>query len=114
MHNESKVAARRTYQFYSKFKGNWKGLTSRKFFKIKKEKYFELLKGREELERKILLAFLELSADHMIEDHVQEQYMTDHIVKDYDLQNHVTTENHMKDHPDRKYMISDQHTMLVG
>ncbi len=45
IHNESKVATRRTYQFYSKFKGDWEGPTSRKFSKIKKEKYSELLKG---------------------------------------------------------------------
>ena len=70
IHNESKVATRRTYQFYSKFKGDWEGSFSQKFSKMRKEKYSELLKGWEELEREILLAFLELSASHMTEDYV--------------------------------------------
>ncbi len=52
---------------------------------MKKEKFFKLLKEREELKREILLAFLKLLADHVIEDHVQEQYMTDHVVKDHNL-----------------------------
>ncbi len=84
IHNKSKVAARRIYQFYSKFKGDWKGPTSWKFSKMKKEKFSELLKKWEELEREILLAFSELSAGHMTEDHVIEQYMIDHIIKDYE------------------------------
>ena len=83
MHNKSKIAARRTYQFYSKFKGNWKGFTSRKFFKMKKKRYSELLKGREELEREILLTFSKLLAGHVTEDHVQEHHVTDHVVGDH-------------------------------
>ncbi len=35
---------------------------------MKKEKYFKLFKGREELEKEILLAFSELSAGHVTED----------------------------------------------
>ncbi len=98
IHNESKVTARRTYQFYSKFKRNLKGFTSQKFSKMKKKKYFKLFKGQEELERKILLVFSEVSADYMTEDHMQEQHVTDHIVEDHDLQYHVITEDHLEDH----------------
>ena len=60
-----------------------------------------------------MLAFLELSAGY-VEDHVQEQYMIDHIVENYDLQYHITIENHMKDHPDGQHVTSDQHIMLIG
>jgi len=70
IYNESKIAARRIYQFYSKFKGNWKEFLPRKFFKIRKKKYSKLLKGQEELEREILLAFLELLVGHVTENHV--------------------------------------------
>ena len=45
IHNKSKIAVKRTYQFYLKFKGDQKGLLSQKFSKIRKEKYFKLLKG---------------------------------------------------------------------
>jgi len=38
---------------------------------MKKKKFSELLKRQEELERKILLAFLELSAGYVTEDHMQ-------------------------------------------
>jgi len=48
-----------------------------------------------------VLAFAELSADHVTEDHMQKQYVTDHVVEDHDLQYHVTTEDHMKDHSKR-------------
>ncbi len=71
IHNKSKVAARRIYQFYLKFKEDWKEFTSQKLSKMRKKKYSELLKGWEELERKILLAFSELLAGYMTEDHVQ-------------------------------------------
>ncbi len=37
---------------------------------MKKEKFFELLKEQEKLERKILLAFIELSAGYVIEDYM--------------------------------------------
>ncbi len=40
--------------------------------------------------------------------------MTDHIVEDHDLQYHVTTEDHMEDHPEGQHVTSDQSTMLVG
>src|ERR1044072_9852654 len=38
LHKESRVSARRTYMFYNVCKGNWKGLSPRKFGKMKKEK----------------------------------------------------------------------------
>jgi len=37
---------------------------------MRKKKYSEFFKRREELERKILLAFSELSAGHMSKDHM--------------------------------------------
>ncbi len=60
------------------------------------------------------MIFSELSAGHVIEDHVQRQHVTDHVIEDYDLQYHVTTEDHVKDHLEGQNVISDQHTILVG
>ncbi len=60
------------------------------------------------------MAFLELSADHMIKDHVQRQHMTDHVVEDHEPQYHVITKDHVKDHPEEQHVTSDQHTILVG
>ncbi len=40
--------------------------------------------------------------------------MTDYVIEDHDLQYHVITEDHMKDHSERQYVTSDQHTILVG
>ncbi len=40
--------------------------------------------------------------------------MTDHIVKDHDLQYYIITEDHMKDHSGGQHVINDQQTMLVG
>src|SRR6266540_7095169 len=57
LHQETKVLARRMYQYYSKIKGDWDGPSLRKLGKMRKEKFGDLLKGREELEREILLAF---------------------------------------------------------
>ena len=39
MHKETKVSARRTYQYYSKIKGDWDGPLPRKFGKMRKEKF---------------------------------------------------------------------------
>ena len=55
-----------------------------KILKNEKRKFSKLLKGREEVEKKILLVFLELSAGHITENHVQEQYVTDYIVENHD------------------------------
>ena len=69
MHKETQIAARRTYQYYLKIKGNWDGPSSRQLLKMKKLKFLDLLKGREEIEREILLTFLTLNQDHVTEDH---------------------------------------------
>ncbi len=45
-----------------------------------------------------MLAFSELLAGHITKEYIQEQYVIDHIIEDYDLQHHVTTEDHMKNH----------------
>ena len=81
---------------------------------MRKEKYFEFLKKREELKREILLAFSKLSADHVTEDHMQESYVINHIVKDHILQCHVTTEDHIENYPKGQHVTNDQHTILVG
>ena len=44
LHQETKVSARRTYQYYSKIKGDWDGLSPRKFGKMRKKKFWDLLK----------------------------------------------------------------------
>jgi len=46
------------------------------------------------------LVFSEILANHVTEDHVQEQQVTDHIVENYNLQHHITTEDHVEDHPE--------------
>ena len=69
MHKETQITARRTYQYYSKIKGDWDGPSPRQLLKMKKSKFLDLLKGREEIEREILLTFLTLNQDHVTEDH---------------------------------------------
>src|SRR6266540_1126779 len=69
MYKETQIAARRTYQYYSKVKGDWNGPSSRQLLKMKKSKFLDLLKGREEIEREILLTFSTLNQDHVMEDH---------------------------------------------
>ena len=69
MYKETQIAAWRTYQYYLKIKGNWDGPSPRQLSKIKKSKFLDLLKRREEIEREILLTFSTLSQDHMTEDH---------------------------------------------
>ncbi len=78
MHQETKVSARRTYQYYSKIKGDWDGPLPRKFGKMKKKKFWDLLKGREELERENLLAFSNEIQSHVIEGHEEIEYMICH------------------------------------
>src|SRR6266542_2212650 len=67
LHQETKVSARRTYQYYSKIKGDWDGPSPRKLGKMRKEQFWDLLKRREELEREILLAFSNEVQDHVME-----------------------------------------------
>ena len=45
MHNETKVSAWRTYQYYSKIKEDWDGPSPRRLGKMRKEKFEDLLKG---------------------------------------------------------------------
>ncbi len=70
MHKKTQIAARRTYQYYSKVKGDWDGPSSRQLSKMKKSKFLNLLKGRKEIKREILLTFSTLNQDHVMEDHV--------------------------------------------
>src|SRR6266498_2285475 len=78
LHQETKVSARRTYQYYSKIKGDWDGPSSRKLGKMRKEKFWDLLKGREELEREILLAFSNEVQSHVMEGHEELDHMICH------------------------------------
>ena len=78
MHKETKVSAQRTYQYYSKIKGDWDGSSPRKFRKMRKEKFWDLLKEREELEKEILLAFSNEVQSHVIEDHEEIEHMICH------------------------------------
>ncbi len=59
---------------------------------MKKSKFLDLLKGREEIEREILLTFSTLNQDHVTEDHINRR--------------HVTKNTHVKeDHVDEQHMI---------
>src|SRR6266498_2952847 len=78
LHQEIKVSARRTYQYYSKIKGDWDGPSPRKLGKMRKEKFEDLLKGREELEREILLAFSNEVQNHMMKSHEEIERMICH------------------------------------
>ncbi len=69
MHKETQIVARRTYKYYSKIKEDWDSPSPRQLSKIKKSKFLDLLKGREEIEREILLTFLTLNQDYVMEDH---------------------------------------------
>ena len=78
LHQETKVSAQRTYQYYSKIKGDCDEPSPRKFEKMRKEKFEDLLKGREELEREILLAFSSEVQSHVMEGHVKTEHMICH------------------------------------
>src|SRR6266540_5313095 len=69
MHKEIQIAAWRMYQYYSKAKEDWDGSFPRQLSKMKKSKFLDLLKGREEIEREILLTFSALNQDYMMKDH---------------------------------------------
>src|SRR6266542_617861 len=77
-HKETKILARRTYQYYSKIKGDWDGPSPRKLGKMRKEKFWDLLKEREELEREILLAFSNEVQSHVMEGHEEMEHMICH------------------------------------
>ena len=72
------MSARRTYQYYSKIKGDWDGPLPRKLEKMRKEKFWDLLKRREELEREILLAFSNEVQSHVMEGHEEIEHMICH------------------------------------
>src|SRR6266540_4774340 len=86
---------------------------------MKKSKFLELLKGREEIEREILLTFSTLNQDHVTEDHADGRHVTkdthveeDHIDRQYVTYNsedhvdgrHVTEDITAKDHGDRHHV----------
>src|SRR6266540_4867777 len=92
MYKETQIAAQRTYQYYSKIKGDWDGPSSRQFSKMKKLKFLDLLKGREEIEREILLTFSTLNQDYVTEEHTDGWHVTEdtHVEEDYVDGQHVT------------------------
>src|SRR6266540_6601177 len=92
MHKETQIAARRTYQYYSKIKGDWDGPSPQQFSKMKKSKFLDLLKGRKEIEREILLTFSTINQDHVTEDYVDRQHVTKrtHMEEDHVIRQHVT------------------------
>ena len=47
LHNEGKLATKRTYQYYKIDKGNWEGPTPWRFGKMVRKDFEEVLKGRE-------------------------------------------------------------------
>src|SRR6266542_5337928 len=119
MHKETQIAAWRTYQYYSKIKEDWDGLSPRQFSKIKKSKFLDLLKRREEIEREILLTFSTLNQDHVTEDYADGRHVTknthvkeDHIDGQYVTYNsedhvdgrHVTEDITAEDHGDRHHV----------
>src|SRR6266540_6169437 len=78
LHQETKVSAQRTYQYYSKIKGDWDGSSPRKLGKMRKEKFWDLLKGREELEKEILLTFSNEVQNYVMEEHKEIERMICH------------------------------------
>src|SRR6266498_2658575 len=100
MYKETQIAARRTYQYYSKIKGDWDGPSPRQFSKMKKSKFLDLLKGREEIEREILLTFSTLNQDHVTEDYADGRHVTRniHVEEDYVDGQHVTWNFNSEDH----------------
>src|SRR6266498_2663159 len=106
MHKETQIAARRTYQYYSKIKGDWDGPSPRQFSKMKKSKFLDLLKGREEIEREILLTFSILNQDHVMEDYADGRYVTKdtHVEEDHVNGQHVTWNFNLKDHVDGRHV----------
>src|SRR6266498_2346241 len=85
MYKETQIAARRMYQYYSKIKRNWDGPSPRQLLKIKKSKFLDLFKRREEIEREILLTFSALNQNHVTEDYTDRRHVTKntHVKKDH-------------------------------
>src|SRR6266540_5172061 len=109
MHKEIQIAARRMYQYYSKIKGDWDGPSPRQLLKMKKMKFLDLLKGREEIEREILLTFSTLNQDHVTEDHADERHVTKdtHVEEDHIDRQYVTWNYNSEDHVDGRHVTED-------
>src|SRR6266508_5634009 len=109
MHKETQIAARRMYQYYSKIKGDWDGPSPRQFSKMKKSKFLDLLKGREEIEREILLTFSTLNQDHVMEDHADRRHVTKntHVEEDHIDGQYVTWNYNSEDHVDGRHVTED-------
>ncbi len=106
MHKEIQIAAWRTYQYYSKIKGDWDGPSSRQLSKMKKSKFSDLLKGREEIEREILLTFSTINQDHVMEDHTDGWHVIKetHVEEDHVEEQHVTWNFNSEDHVDGQHV----------
>ena len=52
---------------------------------MKKIKFLDLFKGREEIEREILLTFSNLNQDYMTEDYIDGQ----HVIWNFIIEDHV-------------------------
>ncbi len=100
MHKETQIVAWRTYQYYSKIKENWDGLSSQQLLKMKKSKFLDLLKGWEEIEREILLIFSTINQDHVMKNHADEHYMTKntHMEEDQIDEQYMTWNFNIEDH----------------
>src|SRR6266536_2424389 len=94
-------------QYYSKIKGDWNGPSPRQFSKMKKSKFLDLLKGREEIEREILLTFSTLNQDHVTEDHADRRHVTKdtHVEEDHIDGRYVTYNS--EDHVDGRHVTED-------
>ena len=69
---------------------------------MKKSKFLDLLKGREKIEREILLTFSTLNQDHVTEDHADGWHMTKntYVEEDYVNRQYVTWNFNSEDHVD--------------
>src|SRR6266540_3001263 len=76
---------------------------------MKKSKFLDLLKGREEIEREILLTFSTLNQDHVTEDHADGRHVTEntHVEENHVDRQHVTWNFSTEDHVDGRYVTGD-------
>src|SRR6266540_6056179 len=76
---------------------------------MKKSKFLDLLKGREEIEKEILLTFSTLNQDHITEDHADGQHVTKntHVEEDHVDGQHVTWNFNLKDHVDGRHVTEN-------
>src|SRR6266511_1347364 len=73
---------------------------------MKKLKFLDLLKGREEIEREILLSFSNLNQDHVTENHADRRHVTRniHVEKNHVDRQHVTWNFNSEDHVDGRHV----------